>query len=145
VNRADLPGFVKSLFSMRGLSVRASGAAGSGWMALRDLDARGDGASVRATLRKENGVQRGALQLTVRGVSLGIDLDHGGHAVQLIKPGIFSSRASRARAGRPGSRRAPAATGGAARPAGADRALTDIVRGWPSPSCSPPRSRRPPR
>ena len=57
---------------------------------------------MRATLLHEKGVARGALQLTVGGASIGVDLDHGGHRVQLITPGDFfeSRKAELARAGR---------------------------------------------
>ena len=110
VNRADLPDFVKGLFAMSHLSVSASGAAGRDWIALHELKASGDGASVRATLLREKGVARGALQVMVGGASIGVDLDHGGHRVQLITPGDFfeSRKAELARAGRsmPRSKRA---------------------------------------
>ncbi|MFN2545797.1 MAG: hypothetical protein ABR567_00025 [Myxococcales bacterium] len=108
--RASLPDLVKGAFAMTGLSVRASGAAGHGWTSLRNLEAGGDGASVRATLRNDDGDQRGALQLTVHGASIAIDLDHGGHSIHLITPGdFFEARkqelAREARAPRPLGRR----------------------------------------
>ena len=89
VDRADLPGIVKSLFTMDGLNVRASAAAGKDWTALRDLDASGEGASIRATLRSQQGEQRGALALTVRGIAIGIDLDEGGSSLHLFSPNDF--------------------------------------------------------
>ena len=89
VNRADLPGVMKGLFSMDGLSVRGSAAAGRGWVALREVIARGAGASVRATLRAQNGHPLGAAELTVRGISVAVGLDGSRTSLQLITPGDY--------------------------------------------------------
>jgi len=85
---ADLPGVVKGLFAMDGLSLHGTAAAGRGWYALRDLVARGDGASVEAALRSDAGRQRGAALLTVHGISVALDLD-GGSSLHLFGPGDF--------------------------------------------------------
>jgi len=89
VNRADLPGVMKGLFSMNGLSVRGSAAAGQGWVALREVIARGEGASVRATMRAQNGHPLGAAVLTVRGLSIAVGLDGSKTSLQLITPGDY--------------------------------------------------------
>ncbi|HEY6912508.1 MAG TPA: hypothetical protein VI356_24215 [Myxococcales bacterium] len=85
----SLPGIVQGLFSMDGLSVRGSAAGGPGWLALRDLVARGDGASIEAALRSDALGQRGAALLNVHGISLALDLDGGGSTLHPFGPGDF--------------------------------------------------------
>lgn len=85
----NLPGIVQGLFSMDGLAVRGSAAGGPGWFALRDLVARGDGASVEAALRSDAQGQRGAALLNVHGISLALDLDGGGSSLHPFGPGDF--------------------------------------------------------
>lgn len=85
----NLPGIVQGLFSMDGLAVRGSAAGGPGWFALRDLVARGDGASIEAALRSDAQGQRGAALLNVHGISLALDLDDGGSSLHPFGPGDF--------------------------------------------------------
>jgi hypothetical protein len=85
----DLPGIVQGLFSMDGLAVRGSASGGPGWLALRDLVARGDGASIEAALRSDAQGQRGAALLNVHGISLALDLNGGGSSLHLFGPGDF--------------------------------------------------------
>ncbi|HET7784458.1 MAG TPA: hypothetical protein VFL36_00675 [Myxococcales bacterium] len=85
----DLPGFVQGLFAMEGLAVRGSAAGGPGWFALRDLVAKGDGASIEAALRSDARGQRGAALLDVRGISLALDLNGGHSSLHPFGPGDF--------------------------------------------------------
>lgn len=85
---ADLPGIVKGLFSMDGLSLDGSATVAPGSFALRDLVARGDGASIEAAMRQGPAGQRGAALLTVHGIRLALDLD-GGTSLHLFGPGDF--------------------------------------------------------
>jgi hypothetical protein len=85
----SMPGIVQGLFSMDGLAVRGSAAGGPGWFALRDLVARGDGASVEAALRSDAQGQRGAALLDVHGISLALDLNGGGSSLHPFGPGDF--------------------------------------------------------
>jgi hypothetical protein len=88
----DLPGIVQGLFSMDGLAVHGSAAGGRGWFALRDLVAKGDGASVEAALRSDAQGQRGAALLDVHGISLALDLNGGGSSLHPFGPGDFFAR-----------------------------------------------------
>lgn len=92
---ADLPGIVKGLFTMEGLSVNGSAHAGRGWISLPELVAEGNGASVKATLRQDAGSQRGAALLTVNGFSVALDLDGGGSSLHLFGPGDFFAERQR--------------------------------------------------
>lgn len=74
---ADLPGIVKGLFSMDGLSLEGSASVAPDFFELRDLLARGDGATIQATVRQDHGVQRGAAVLDVRGIPVALDLNDG--------------------------------------------------------------------
>jgi len=80
---------VQGLFSMDGLTVHGSAAGGRGWFALRDLVAKGDGASVEAALRTDAQGQRGAALLDVHGISLALDLNGGGTSLHPFGPGDF--------------------------------------------------------
>jgi hypothetical protein len=85
----DLPGFVQGLFAMEGLAVHGSAAGGPGWFALRDLVARGDGASIEAALRSDARGERGAALLDVHGISLALDLNGGHSSLHPFGPGDF--------------------------------------------------------
>jgi len=85
----ELPGFLNSLFGMDGLFVRASAHAGRGWFLLRQLDAEGNGASIRATLRHDARGQRGAALLTAHGIPVALDLDGGSSSLHIFGPGDF--------------------------------------------------------
>jgi hypothetical protein len=85
----DLPAFVRGLFAMDDLTLRGSAIAGRSWMALRKLTADGDGASVHAALRTDRGVSHGAALLTVRGLSVGLEVSPSGKSMQLIGPGSW--------------------------------------------------------
>lgn len=109
VRRSDLPGFVSGLFSMDRLSVRGSAAVGDRLVALRDLVADGDGASIRATYLAAFGRKQGAALLTVRGLPLGVGLGDGNGGVHLFGPGDwFTEQQARlqAQAGAPAAVRA---------------------------------------
>jgi hypothetical protein len=85
----DLPGFLNSLFGMDGLAVRGSAHAGPDWVFLPEVNAEGNGASVRATLRENAHSQRGAALLTVHGISVALDLNGGNSSLHLFGPGDF--------------------------------------------------------
>ena len=85
----DLPAFVRGLFGMDDLSLRGSAIAGRSWFALRKLTADGDGASVHATLRTDRRGPDGAALLTVRGVSVGVEVSPSGKSVHLLGPGTW--------------------------------------------------------
>lgn len=104
---ADLPGFLNSLFAMDGLSLRGSAHAGRGWLSLPEVKAEGNGASVRATLRRDGDEQRGAALLTVSGISVALDLNGGGSSLQLFGPGDFFAGRQREVRAMPLGRRAP--------------------------------------
>ena len=109
VRRSDLPGFVSGLFSMDRLSVRGSAALGDRLVALRDLVADGDGASIRATYLASGGRKQGAALLTVRGLPIGIGVGDGSGGVHLFGPGDwFTEQQARlqAQAGAPAAVRA---------------------------------------
>ena len=56
---------------------------------LRKLTADGDGASVHATLRTDRRGPDGAALLTVRGVSVGVEVSPSGKSVHLLGPGTW--------------------------------------------------------
>ena len=93
--RSDLPGFVSGLFSMDGLALRSSVAIGEGLVALRDLVADGDGASIRATYLAAGERKEGAALLTVRGLPVGVGLGDGTGGIHLFGPGDWFSREQR--------------------------------------------------
>ena len=120
VRRADLPGFVSGLFSMDRLSVRLSVALGKDLVALRDLVAGGEGASIRATYLASGGRQDGAALLTVGGFPVGVGLGEGNGGIHLFGPGDwFSEQQARLQAdvGTPDQARARRAAAPARRPA----------------------------
>jgi hypothetical protein len=85
----DLPGFVRGLFGMDGLSLRGSAIAGRSWLSLRELAADGDHASVHGVLRADEGGSRGAALLSVRGLSVGVEVSPAGTSVHFIAPGSW--------------------------------------------------------
>jgi hypothetical protein len=85
----SLPGSTKRLFTMDGLQVTGSAAAGRGWIVLRDLHAKGEGAEVRAVFRHYGEDEQGAAWLKVGIVPLAIGLGKEGSGVQLVGPGDF--------------------------------------------------------
>ncbi|MFL5411864.1 MAG: hypothetical protein ACJ79D_10850 [Myxococcales bacterium] len=85
----DLPGFVRGLFGMDGLTLRGSAIAGRSWMSLREIAADGDHASVHAVLRADPGGSRGAALLSVRGLSLGVELSPSGKSLHPIAAGSW--------------------------------------------------------
>jgi hypothetical protein len=89
--RSDLPGFVSGLFSMERLEVRSSVALGDGLIALRDLVATGDGASIRATYLAAGEQKQGAALLEVRGLPVGVGLGEGQGGIHLFGPGDWFS------------------------------------------------------
>jgi hypothetical protein len=112
----DLPGFLNSLFGMDGLLVRASLHAGRGWFLLPELNAEGNQASIRATLRQDARGQRGAALLTAHGIPVALDLDGGGSSLHIFGPGDFFAERQRelqaqpvVRPEPPAQRRAPLA------------------------------------
>jgi len=120
VRRADLPGFVSGLFSMDRLSVRGSVAVGKDLVALRDLVADGEGASIRATYLASGGRAGGAALLTVGGIPVGVGLGEGDGGIHLFGPGDwFSDQQARLQAevGTPAQARARRAAASARRPA----------------------------
>jgi hypothetical protein len=106
----DLPGFLNSLFGMDGLSVTASAHGGPGWFLLPKLEADGNQASIKATLREDSRGQRGAALLTAHGIPVALDLDGGGSSLHLFGPGDFFAereRELRAEPVQPPARRQP--------------------------------------
>jgi hypothetical protein len=85
----DLPGFVRGLFGMDGLSLRGSAIAGRSWMSLRQISADGDHASVHGVLRADRGGSNGAALLSVRGLSVGVEVSPSGKSVHLVAPGTW--------------------------------------------------------
>jgi hypothetical protein len=83
VRREQLPEILSGLFAMDDLAVRGSALAGPGFVALRDLTATGDGASVRVAYRADGSGKRGAALLTVRGITVGVALEDGGTHMHL--------------------------------------------------------------
>jgi hypothetical protein len=83
VRRAQLPDLVAGLFAMDELAVRGSLLAGADFVALRDLTAEGEGASVRLAYRADRSTKRGAALLTVSGITVGLRLGDGGTQVHL--------------------------------------------------------------
>jgi hypothetical protein len=85
----SLPGSTKRLFTMEGLQVEGSAAAGREWLVLRDLHAKGEGAEVRAVFRRIHDDEEGAAWLKVGIVPLAIGLGKNHSGVQLVGPGDF--------------------------------------------------------
>jgi hypothetical protein len=85
----SLPGSVKSLFTMSGLHVWGSAAAGKGWVVLRDLHASGDGAEIRAVFRHEKNEEQGAAWLKVGILPLALGLGQNGGGLHILHPGDF--------------------------------------------------------
>lgn len=118
VHRADLPGFVSGLFAMEGLRVRGSGALGNQLVVLRDLNAVGEGASIRALYLAEGSTKRGAALLTVGALSVGVGLDDSNGGVHVFGPGDwYASQEKRLRTGLPSPAPPPAPARSARRPA----------------------------
>ncbi|MFL5310421.1 MAG: hypothetical protein ACJ79H_08220, partial [Myxococcales bacterium] len=120
VRRADLPGFVSGLFSMDRLAVRGSVALGKDLVALRDVVAGGDGASIRATYLTSGERSDGAALLTVGGIPVGVGLGARNGGVHLFGPGDwFSEQQARLQGevGTPAEARARRAAAAARRPA----------------------------
>jgi hypothetical protein len=103
----DLPGFVKGMFTMDGLTLRGSAHAGRGWLVVPDVKAQGESASVEATLLREGDVQRGAALLTVHGISVALDLHDGGSDLHIFGPGGFFADRQREVLAQPMGRRTP--------------------------------------
>jgi hypothetical protein len=85
----SLPGAAKSLFTMDGLHVWGSAAAGKGWVVLRDLHASGDGAEIRAVFRHEQGGEQGAAWLKIGILPLALGLGPNGGGLHILQPGDF--------------------------------------------------------
>jgi hypothetical protein len=85
----DLPAFMRGLFAMDDLSLHGSAIAGRSWIALRELNADGDGASVHAALRTDRRGSYGVALLTVRGLSAGVEVSPSGKSVHLVDPGSW--------------------------------------------------------
>ncbi|HEX4386109.1 MAG TPA: hypothetical protein VH083_24290 [Myxococcales bacterium] len=85
----SLPGSVKKLFTMDGLHVWGSAALGKGWVVLRDLHAKGDGAEVRAVFRHEDGEDAGAAWLKVGIIPLALGIGEPGKGLHILHPGDF--------------------------------------------------------
>ena len=117
VRRADLPGFISGLFAMEGLQVRGSGALGNELVVLRDLDAVGEGASIRAIYLAEGQAKRGAALLKVGFLSVGVGLDDSNGGVHIFGPGDwYASQEKGLRAALPQPAPPPARARSARRP-----------------------------
>jgi len=85
----DLPAFVRGLFGMDGLRLRGSAIAGRSWLSLREIAADGDHASVHAVLRADAEGSRGAALLSVRGLSLGVEVSPSGKSLHPVGAGSW--------------------------------------------------------
>jgi hypothetical protein len=86
---SSLPGSAKKLFTMDGLHVWGSAAAGKGWVVLRDLHASGDGAELRAVYRHEKAGDQGAAWLKVGIIPLALGVGQNGGGLHILHPGDF--------------------------------------------------------
>lgn len=82
----EMPGFLRGLFAMDHLDVTGSAQAAPGAFVLRDVTARGDNASLRATFLRDRDTERGAALLTVHGLSVGLGLGSA-KGVHIFAPG----------------------------------------------------------
>ncbi|HWE22976.1 MAG TPA: hypothetical protein VG496_03450, partial [Myxococcales bacterium] len=96
VRRADLPGILSGLFAMEGLEVRGSAMVGNETVVLRDLGARGRGASIRAIYLADVEEKRGAALLTVGSISVGVGLADSNGGVHIFGPGDWYASQERA-------------------------------------------------
>jgi hypothetical protein len=85
----SLPGSMKQLFTMDGLHVWGSAAAGKGWVVLRELHAAGDGAQIRAVYRHEKAGDQGAAWIKVGIIPLALGVGQNGGGLHVIHPGDF--------------------------------------------------------
>jgi hypothetical protein len=74
---------------MDGLSLRGSAIAGRSWMSLREIAANGDHASVHGVLKADPGGSSGAALLSVRGLSVGVEVSPSGKSLHLVAPGTW--------------------------------------------------------
>ena len=86
---ADLPAFVRGLFAMDDLSLHGSAIAGRSWLTLRKLAADGDHASVHVALHANRGGSHGAALLSVRGLSVGLEMSPSGKSLHVLGPGAW--------------------------------------------------------
>jgi hypothetical protein len=63
--------------------VRGSALVTRGSIALRDLSAKGDGASVRGAYRADGSGKRGAALLEAHGITVGVSLGDGGSSLHI--------------------------------------------------------------
>jgi hypothetical protein len=83
VRRSQLPGFLSGLFAMDDLAVRGSALVTRESIALRDVSAIGDGASIRGAYRADSSGKRGAALLEAHGITVGVSLGDAGSSLHV--------------------------------------------------------------